>query len=164
MSHSISNLIYFSFWSTKQQCLQSSNNSQILGYFLETASSIKVELDIDQLCQGIPEEFGTYLKMVRKLEFEEEPEYWKYINLFDELFNKKEFVWDYCYDWIEDGKSKKKEKFKETLMYNNKEIYNKVEELTNIEEKEENDNNDEQKDKTKDKEDEKKQKDNCQIY
>ena len=130
----------------------------------EKIKEMKIELDIDQLCQGIPEEFGTYLKMVRKLEFEEEPEYWKYINLFDELFNKKEFVWDYCYDWVEDGKSKKKEKFKETLMYNNKEIYNKVEELTNIEEKEENDNNDEQKDKTKDKEDEKKQKDNCQIY
>ena len=130
----------------------------------EKIKEMKIELDIDQLCQGIPEEFGTYLKMVRKLEFEEEPEYWKYINLFDELFNKKEFVWDYCYDWVEDGKSKKKEKFKETLMYNNKEIYNKVEELTNIEEKEENDNNDELKDKTKDKEEEKKQKDNCQIY
>ena len=64
----------------------------------EKIREMKMDIDINKLCEGIPEEFGTYLKMVRRLEFEEEPEYGKYINLFDDLFNKKELVRDFCYD------------------------------------------------------------------
>ena len=54
-------------------------------------TQIKMNLDFKLICEGIPEEFTTYLKMIRKLEFEEEPEYSKYINLFDDLFNRKVF-------------------------------------------------------------------------
>ena len=45
----------------------------------EKIREMKMELDFNKLCEGIPEEFGTYLKMVRKLEFEEKPEYSKYL-------------------------------------------------------------------------------------
>ena len=130
----------------------------------EKIREMKMNLDLDKLSEEIPEEFGTYLKMVRKLEFEEEPEYGKYINLFDDLFNKKEFIRDFCYDWVDEQTFKKKEKFKETLMYNNKELYNKIEDLTNDEEKEDNDEKNGKGKKINDKEKENKTKDNCQIY
>ena len=121
-----------------------------------------MNLDFKLICEGIPEEFSTYLKMIRKLEFEEEPEYSKYINLFDDLFNRKCFVRDYCYDWVEKGKMKKNEKIKENLMYNNYDIYNKVEEKTNLEE--DNEDKNDTKNKTYDKDNVNKTKDNCQIY
>ena len=125
---------------------------------------MKMELDFNKLCEGIPEEFGTYLKMVRKLEFEEKPEYKKYINLFDELFERKEFIRDYNYDWVEDEKIKKKEKLKENLMYNNYDNYNKIEELNNLEDNnDENEDNNNPKDKTYEKDDDNKSKDNCII-
>ena len=129
---------------------------------------MKMNLDLNKLCEGIPEEFGTYLKMVRKLEFEEEPEYVKYINLFDDLFKRKEFIRDYNYDWLEDKKNNKKENYKDNLMYNNYDAYNNagninnLEEINNINEKNEDKNNSE--DKTDNKEDENKTKDNCNIY
>ena len=134
----------------------------------EKIREMKMNLDLKHLGEGIPEEFGTYLKMVRKLEFEEKPEYKKYINLFDDLFERKEFVRDYNYDWIEEEKINKKEKFKESLMYNNYDNYNKVDELNNLEDKTDNNNNNEDKnnpkDKTYDKDDENKSKDNCRIF
>ena len=128
----------------------------------EKIREMKMNLDFKLICEGIPEEFTTYLKMIRKLEFEEEPEYSKYINLFDDLFNRKVFVRDYCYDWVEKGKMKKNEKIKENLMYNNYDIYNKVEEKTNLEE--DNEDKNDTKNKTYDKDDVNKTKDNCQIY
>ena len=128
----------------------------------EKIREMKMNLDFKLICEGIPEEFSTYLKMIRKLEFEEEPEYSKYINLFDDLFNRKSFVRDYCYDWVEKGKMKKNEKIKENLMYNNYDIYNKVEEKTNLEE--DNEDKNDTKNKTYDKDDVNKTKDNCLIY
>ena len=128
----------------------------------EKIREMKMNLDFKLICEGIPEEFSTYLKMIRKLEFEEEPEYSKYINLFDDLFNRKVFVRDYCYDWVEKGKMKKNEKIKENLMYNNYDIYNKVEEKTNLED--DNEDKNDTKNKTYDKDDVNKTKDNCLIY
>ena len=128
----------------------------------EKIREMKMNLDFKLICEGIPEEFSTYLKMIRKLEFEEEPEYSKYINLFDDLFNRKVFVRDYCYDWVEKGKMKKNEKIKENLMYNNYDIYNKVEEKANLED--DNEDKNDTKNKTYDKDDVNKTKDNCQIY
>ena len=45
-------------------------------------------------------EFAKYIEYVKKLAFEEEPEYKKYIMLFTELFKQKDFEMDYMYDWI----------------------------------------------------------------
>ena len=134
----------------------------------EKIREMKIDLDINKLCEGIPEEFGAYIKMVRKLEFEEEPEYAKYINLFDELFKKKEFIKDYAYDWVseEDKKRQKNIKFKESRMYNNFDIYNKIDDDSSEkqDENKENDDNKDDKDKTKNKNGENAKKDNCQIY
>ena len=54
----------------------------------------------EKLCEGIPIEFAKYIEMVKKLSFEEEPEYKKYMSLFSELFKNKDFENDYLYDWI----------------------------------------------------------------
>ena len=61
---------------------------------------MKMNTPPEKLCEGLPIEFANYLKMVKKLSFEEEPEYKKYINMFNELFKSKDFEKDYLYDWV----------------------------------------------------------------
>jgi hypothetical protein len=41
-------------------------------------------IGLDALCEGLPEEFATYLANVRSLDFESEPEYSKYRKMFSE--------------------------------------------------------------------------------
>ena len=133
----------------------------------EKIREMKIDLDINKLCEGIPEEFGDYIKMVRKLEFEEEPEYPKYINLFGELFKKNKFYKDYAYDWIPKEEIKIHKKFKESVMYNNYDLYKKIDKeisQKNEKDKENNDDKKNEKDKTKEKNDENNEKDNCKIF
>ena len=61
---------------------------------------MKMSITPEKLCEGIPQEFAQYLTMVKKLGFEEEPEYKKYIQMFNNLFKEKEFEMDYLYDWV----------------------------------------------------------------
>ncbi|KAI9288357.1 kinase-like domain-containing protein [Umbelopsis sp. AD052] len=66
----------------------------------------KQSTPVKDLCQGFPEEFGIYLQYVRKLGFEELPDY----NFLQELFNKvirnAGHTDDTVYDWnlLNDGK------------------------------------------------------------
>ena len=62
---------------------------------LECKKRIKVE----ELCEGLPNEFAVYLRSVKNLEFAEEPNYAEYRKMFRNLFMKKKFVFDYEYDW-----------------------------------------------------------------
>ena len=55
---------------------------------------IKMTMESSKLCEGLPEEFKEYIELVKNLEFEEEPEYNKYINMFNELYKKKGFAKD----------------------------------------------------------------------
>lgn len=59
----------------------------------------KRKTPIDELCKGIPQEFATYLKKVRKLKFDEEPKYSEYRQMFRDLFIADGFTYDYKYDW-----------------------------------------------------------------
>ena len=61
---------------------------------------LKMSTPPEKLCEGLPIEFAKYIEYVKKLAFEEEPEYKKYIMLFTELFKHKDFEMDYMYDWI----------------------------------------------------------------
>lgn len=63
---------------------------------------VKKKTPIDDLCKGLPQEFATYLKKVRKLKFEEEPNYSEYRQMFRDLFIADGFVYDYKYDWCDD--------------------------------------------------------------
>jgi len=61
---------------------------------------IKMSLTPEKLTEGFPIEFAKYISYVKKLQFEEEPEYKKYISMFTDLFKNKDFEMDYIYDWV----------------------------------------------------------------
>lgn len=54
---------------------------------------------IEVLCDGFPEEFGTYMRYVRHLEFFEKPDYEYLRNMFASLFQKKGYIDDGLFDW-----------------------------------------------------------------
>lgn len=54
---------------------------------------------IEVLCENFPDEMATYLRYVRKLDFFEKPNYEYLKKLFEELFKKKGYAFDYNYDW-----------------------------------------------------------------
>lgn len=60
----------------------------------------KKETSIEELCSGIPEEFVKYLNYCWSLNFEDKPcisDLWR---LFKNLMKKKEYEYDYMFDWI----------------------------------------------------------------
>lgn len=59
----------------------------------------KLETPINELCKDLPSEFAQYMKYVRQLEFEEEPDYKKLRGLFTSLFEKKGYEEDLEFDW-----------------------------------------------------------------
>jgi casein kinase I family protein HRR25 len=60
----------------------------------------KITTSTEDLCQGLPKEFMYYLEYVRKLRFEDVPDYQKLRQLFRDLFIKQGYVFDYMFDWI----------------------------------------------------------------
>lgn len=54
---------------------------------------------IEVLCEGYPEEFATYLRYVRRLDFFETPDYEYLRKLFIELFEREGLKDDGEYDW-----------------------------------------------------------------
>lgn len=51
------------------------------------------------LCENHPEEFATYLRYVRRLDFFETPDYDYLRRLFQDLFDRKNYVEDGEFDW-----------------------------------------------------------------
>ena len=60
----------------------------------------KISTSVDELCQGFPSEFVTYLNYTRSLAFEERPDYSYLRRLFKELFARSGFELDFLYDWV----------------------------------------------------------------
>ena len=60
---------------------------------------IKRDITPIELCQECPEEFIKYMSYIRKLEYEEDPDYNMLKNLFKSVLEKNEFQFDYYYDW-----------------------------------------------------------------
>ena len=61
---------------------------------------MKMSITPEKLWEGFPNEFAKYLTAVKKLGFEEEPNYKNYIQMFNNLFKSKDFEMDYLYDWV----------------------------------------------------------------
>ena len=61
----------------------------------------KRKTSIEELSHEIPKQFGDYLSKVRKLEFDEEPAYAEYREMFRTLFKDQGYKFDYQYDWTE---------------------------------------------------------------
>ena len=59
----------------------------------------KKEIVINELCSDCPEEIGQYITYVKKLKYEEEPNYNYIKNLFYEILNKTGNKFYYLYDW-----------------------------------------------------------------
>ncbi len=56
---------------------------------------------ISDLCQGLPPQFGEYLRRVRNLQFEEEPDYDGYRNLISSVLDDIGATADGHYDWMD---------------------------------------------------------------
>jgi hypothetical protein len=61
---------------------------------------LKEEITINELTEGLPDAFKTFLKYCRRLEFDEEPNYDYCKNLFEECLAKRGHCNDDFYDWF----------------------------------------------------------------
>lgn len=60
----------------------------------------KQNTSIEELCKGFPDEFAKYLNYCWSLNFEDKPcisDLWR---LFKNLMKKKEYEYDYMFDWV----------------------------------------------------------------
>lgn len=68
---------------------------------------------IEDLCKGFPDEFCKYMNYCRSLNFEDKPCISDLRRLFKNLMKKKEYEYDYMFDWvIKKSKLKDDPKFK----------------------------------------------------
>ena len=68
---------------------------------MEIVSSLKENTPIEELCEGMPNEFIQYLTYCRNLKFTEIPDYTYLRTLFIDLFLSKEHFLDHQYDWLD---------------------------------------------------------------
>jgi hypothetical protein len=89
-------LIYFLKGSLPWQGLQSNNKYDKYTLIYKK----KLATPLTTLCEGLPEEFLTYLKYCRSLEFESDPDY-KYLKkLFRSLLKQLNYENDKKFDWM----------------------------------------------------------------
>ena len=63
-------------------------------------TKLKMEINEENLCEGLPYEFVDYIKYVKNLEFEQEPNY-QYLNdLFISILSKDEFKRNISFFWL----------------------------------------------------------------
>lgn len=62
-------------------------------------ADVKCTTPVEQLCSELPKEFQIFLEDVRKLGFQDTPNYAYYRELFRKLFIKEGYTFDYVYDW-----------------------------------------------------------------
>lgn len=62
-------------------------------------AKVKMQTPIEELCKGLPREFSTFLTQVRSLQFEDEPDYAFYRQLFRNLMIREEYFYDDFFDW-----------------------------------------------------------------
>ncbi|OCH95562.1 CK1/CK1/CK1-G protein kinase [Obba rivulosa] len=87
--------MYFLRGSLPWQGLKAATNKQKY----EKIGEKKQTTPIKELCEGFPEEFGIYLNYVRKLGFEETPDYDFLRDLFAKVLKNNGDVDDQVYDW-----------------------------------------------------------------
>jgi len=88
--------MYFLRGSLPWQGLKAATNKQKYEKIGEKKQTTK----ISELCAGFPEEFATYMRYVRGLEFEEEPNYDYLRSLFNKVLAKIGEIDDGVYDWM----------------------------------------------------------------
>jgi len=90
---------------------------------IKIIAKMKMEISEENLCKGLPFEFISYMKYVKHLEFEEDPDY-KYLNsLFLSVLSRNEFKNNLNFFWI--TKLKSKPLLKKAYSEKEKEEFNK---------------------------------------
>lgn len=59
----------------------------------------KQKISTAELCEGLPDEFATYLDYVRNLRYHDKPDYNYLRQTFRDLFHRYHFEYDNVYDW-----------------------------------------------------------------
>lgn len=59
----------------------------------------KQELPLESLCEGLPNEFATYLGYTRSLDFHDKPDYAYLRRLFRQAFFARGLQYDNIFDW-----------------------------------------------------------------
>ncbi|KAI8638907.1 kinase-like domain-containing protein [Parasitella parasitica] len=107
--------MYFLRGSLPWQGLKAATNKQKY----EKIGDKKQSTAVKDLCDGFPDEFGIYLQYVRKLGFEETPDYDFLRGLFDKILEHEDEQDDEVYDWVllNDGKGWEVILYKTTMKY-----------------------------------------------
>ena len=66
----------------------------------------KYDLLIEDLCEGLPEQFQTFFHYCQELHFKDTPDYNYLRSLFSDIFQKSQFTFDYEYDFLTLNKEK----------------------------------------------------------
>ena len=82
---------------------------------MKQIAKMKLQVTDENLCKGLPIEFIQYLKNVKNLDFEQEPNYQYLIGLFKSLLSKNEMKKNITFFWIKPNSQNKKKKIFETL-------------------------------------------------
>lgn len=88
-------LMYFNRGSLPWQGLKAVNKRQKY----EKIREKKLATSVEELCQGHPIEFATYINICRSYKFDETPNYEVLKNLIKGLFRRCAFTYDYVFDW-----------------------------------------------------------------
>jgi len=59
----------------------------------------KLSTEVGVLCEGVPNEFATYLTYCRSLSFADRPDYGYLRRLFKDLFFREGYHYDFVFDW-----------------------------------------------------------------
>ena len=94
-------LIYFMKGALPWQNIKARNTQEKYNRIRDAKADTKVEV----ICEGLPEEFATYLTYCRSLAFNQKPDYKYAKDLFKGVFRKMNFTYDYVFDWSEKKKS-----------------------------------------------------------
>jgi len=88
----------------------------------------KIEISSNELCKGLPKEFENFLEYTKQLKYEERPNYNKLRKLLDNIMKRKNYNYDYIYDWttLEEKEFRKHNRTKteptgETMSFNENE-------------------------------------------
>ena len=88
-------LLYFLKGKLPWQGLMIKNKEERYNKIME----MKRDITSEELCKDCPEEFKKYIDYVRKLEYEQDPDYDMLKNIFKDLLKQNGFEFDYFYDW-----------------------------------------------------------------
>ena len=94
-------LMYFLIGRLPWQGQVNKNKSQRYLRIME----IKRDTTPQELCRGFPQEFEEYVSYTRNLEYEEDPNYNMLKELFLKVLKNDGHIFDYYYDWDNDGSS-----------------------------------------------------------